>query len=619
MENNRHGQTAASGQRGPQDSGQPIPSLQAAERKARGIWMFGLALLAFAVHASGIPSGFVFDDVFTIQHRSGVDLSHLFRFFTTDQSATFGSNFYRPVLNVWYEVAFALFRAHAPAWHVLSILLHVGCTLLVFRLALLVVEDHFTAGVAAALFAVHPAHVEVISWASAMSDPLMTALMLLSVLAFLRWMEQGKWGWWAASFAAGALCVFTKETAVVMPVVLLATALALRSRPAPAAGEAPVAAYSFSAKPGLPVLAASLPFFAISLLYLGLRHHVLGAFAHNFARSVVNSTSRATTAEMILTWPAALCFYLRHMFWPSAVVPYYPVNIVASWESQDFLLPLAGLMIAAGGLGYLLWRASGWRRFCVCMAWILVPLLPVLYLKAMVPFELVHDRFLYAPLVGFCIAVALVLQWATDRIEARVQVRGFPVIAIVLVLLLSIETLTQMVWWKNDMTLFTRALQVTPDSPRAHVEYDEAYADAYLAAGRYDEAVPLLQDALTIDPRDRDATFALGRIAWIKGDDAAAEKYFTQSLSIQPRYDVWLHLASVEMHRNQIDAAEAAVRHALAMNPGGAGAHAALGTILLARGDQAGAAHEFREELRLFPQSDVAQMGLARATGNPQR
>jgi Flp pilus assembly protein TadD len=79
---------------------------------------------------------------------------------------------------------------------------------------------------------------------------------------------------------------------------------------------------------------------------------------------------------------------------------------------------------------------------------------------------------------------------------------------------------------------------------------------------------------------------------------------------------MWLHLASIQMHRNEVDKAEAAVRQSLAMKPNGAGVHASLGVVLLAKGDRAAAAAEFQEELRLYPQSDVARDGLARATGN---
>jgi len=560
----------------------------AADRRSRLPWMLGLALLAFAVHAFGFLAKFVFDDVFNIEHRSVANWSGLSRFFTSDQSAFFGSNFYRPVLNVWFEVAYGVLGPHAPAWHGLSILLHVACTLLVFRLALAVAENTFVAGVAAALFAVHPAHSEAISWASAMGDPLMTLFLLFSVLAFLRWMEQGNLLWWIASFVAAAACVLTKEPGVMLPVVLLVSALAVRS----------------GARSAKPVLLASFPFFALSAGFLILRQSVLGAFSHPL--------TQASTAQMIYTWPSALLFYLRHMILPPVVAPYYPVFIVQSWKSWQFFGPLLGLTAAAGALGFLLWRAAGGRKFCFCVVWILAPLAPALYVKALAPFELVHDRFLYAPLVGFCIAAALVLGVATQWIEERLQVRVLPLVAVVLVLLLSIESLKQMMWWQNNLTLFTRAVAVTPNNPRAL----GGLADANLALGRYDQAVGFLQQALVVDPQHSPAMFALGRIAWLRGDDATAEKYFLQALAIQPRYDMWLHLASIEMHRNQVDKAEAAVRQALAMNPTGAGAHAALGTILLAEGNRAAAASEFQAELRLYPQSEAAQVGLSRATGN---
>jgi tetratricopeptide (TPR) repeat protein len=596
LENDQHSEAVASPNGGEdlERLSSPISCAQeaAADRRSRLSWMLGLALLAFAARAFGILAKFVFDDVFNIEHRSVADLSGLSRFFTTDSSAFFGSNFYRPVLNVWFEVAYKLLGPNAPAWHVLSILVHVACTLLVFRLALALVgnskAETLVAGVAAALFAVHPAHTEAISWASAMGDPLMTMFLLLSVLGFLRWTKQGNLLWWVASFVAAAACVLTKEPGVMLPVVLLVSALALRC----------------DAKPVKPVLLAALPFFVLSAGFLVLRQHVLGAFSHPL--------TQASTAQMIYTWPSALLFYLRHMILPPVVVPYYPVFIVQSWRSWQFFGPLLGLVAASGALGFLLWRAAGWRKFCFCLAWILAPLAPVLYVKALAPFELVHDRFLYAPLVGFCIAAALVLGVATHWIEERLQCRVLPLVAVVLILLLSIESLKQMLWWQNNMTLFTRAVAVTPNNPRAL----GGLADANLALGHNDEAARLFQRALLLDPQDSPAMFALGRIAWLRGDDTTAEKYLLQALSIQPRYDMWLHLASIEMHRNNLDNAEAAVRQALAMNPTGAGAHAALGIILLTKGDRAAAAAEFQEELRLYPQSDVAQVGLSRATGN---
>ena len=578
----------------------------AADRRAGMLGTLGLGLLAFAVRGPGLFAGFVFDDAFGIEQRTAAHWSHVSAFLTTDQSSIFGSNFYRPVLNLWYELLFALCGTHAPAWHFIGILVHVACTLLVFRLALRVIDHRFAAWLAAALFAVHPAHVEAISWASAMGDPLLTFFMLLSVLAFLRWMEQRGAAWWIVSLLAGAGAIFTTENAVVLPVVLLVTAIGLRSR----------------TRPGLPLLAATIPFFAVAAIFLGVRQAVLHSFSHPL--------TVATTAQMVFTWPAALLFYLRHMFWPSVVVPFYPLQIVKSWNSAEFFAPLIGLVVAFAVLGWLLWQAAGRRKAPVCAAWMFVPLAPALYLKALAPFELVHDRFLYAPLVGFCMAVAFVLQWAAGRIEAQSQAglqpnsqtisqtnskwRVLPLAAFALIPLLGLESVSQMVWWQSNKTLFTRALAITPENPKALV----ALGTAYIAERRYQDGLQLLRRALEIEPRNSAALFSLGRIAWEVGDDASAANYLTQALRIQPRYDMWLHLASIELHRNQLDAAETAVRQATAMNPGGPGVHIAMGAILLERGDRTAAAGEFREELRLHPQSEPALAGLAEATGDSQ-
>ncbi len=575
----------------PEELASPAKSGQAAGtvQGGRSLWIFGLALLVFAVRAPGILAEFVFDDVEGIVHRPPADWSHIPLFFTTNHSAFYGSNFYRPILNIWYEISFGLFGTHAMAWHVTSILVHVICTLLVFRLAFVLVDDFSAAWTAAALFGVHPAHVEAISWASALGDPLMTVFMLLSVLAFLRWMEQGRWVWWLASFVTGTAGIFTKETGVVLPVVLLATVLALRSR----------------AKPGLPVLAATIPFFASMIVFLGLRQNVLQSFSHTL--------TPATSPQMIFTWPSALLFYLRHMFWPSAVVPFYPVFIVSDWKSLQFFGPLSVLIAASALLGYLLWRSTERRNFYVCLTWILIPLAPALYMKALAPFELVHDRFLYAPLVGFCIAAVLVLRWITGHIEARGEGRVFSLVAVALIILFSIETMNQMLWWQNNKTLFTRAVAVTPGCSKALV----CLAGAYMVDGSYARSIPLLQRALKIDPLDSIALFYMGQITSQQGDDSTAADYFVSAIRIRPTYDLWLHLSKVELNMNQVDVAEAAARRSVVMNPIGAGTHAAVAAVLLAKGDRTGAAQEFREELRNFPRSSSAQTGLALATGNP--
>lgn len=552
------------------------------------LWMLGLALVAFASRAVGIGGGLVFDDYFTVAHRTETAWVDVFRGFVANRSQMFGSNFYRPVLGVWYELVFRLFGRHAVGWHLASILLHVACTLLVFRLALLVLENRPVAWIAAAFFAVHPAHVEAVAWASAMGDPLMTAFLLLSVLAFLEWMKSGNVGWWVASLVAAAACFCSKETGVMLPVVLAASAWAY-----PAGNKVK----------RMTVAPALVPFFALVPVFLGVRQMVLPAFSHHLNPS--------SNGEMIATWPSAMLFDLRHMFWPPAVVPFYSLRIVQSWQLPQFFVPLAAVILFAGVFGYLLWRAAGSHKFWFCVAWFAL-LAPTLYLKVFAPFELVHDRFLYAPLVGFCMALSLVLRWATEGLEARNGSRIYLPAAVAIITLWSFQTMSETVWWRNNQTIFTHNVAFAPDNPRALVKL----GDAYVEARRFDEAVPMFQRALVYNPQSSNAMFGLGMMAWRVGDDAKAESYLAQALRIDPRYDEWEFLAKTELHRKRLDAADIAARQSLAMAPTGQGAHGTMGEVLLAKGDRAGAVREFQEELRLFPENEEARAGLARAVNN---
>ena len=267
--------------------------------------MLALTLLTFAVRAAALAGGFVFDDALMFGHRTVVPLRELPLFFFSNHSQIFGSNFYRPVLCIWYELWFRLLGASPVGWHLLGIFLHLACVLLLYRLAMEMLESRTVAFVAAAIFAVHPAQVEAVAWTSAMGDPLMAAFLLLSMLAFLRWLSSGRAGYWIAALLAAEACFCCKETGVVLPVLLLAAAWTY--------GERAVAGRRYS------FWLALIPFFALVLVHLALRRMVLPSFAHQF--------TPISDGSMILTWPSALLFYARHLFWPEAVVPFYPLGL----------------------------------------------------------------------------------------------------------------------------------------------------------------------------------------------------------------------------------------------------------------------------------------------------
>lgn len=139
--------------------------------------------------------------------------------------------------------------------------------------------------------------------------------------------------------------------------------------------------------------------------------------------------------------------------------------------------------------------------------------------------------------------------------------------------------------------------------------------DAYMRVNRMEDAIPLFQHSLTIDPNANTAHFGLGLAAYRLGDYPEAERQLVQALRLKPRYDEWAFLARTELRMGKLEAAERAARVAVGISGGWPGAYEALGEVLLAKGDRSGAAAAFQQELQVDPASQPALEGLAQALG----
>lgn len=543
-----------------------------------------LAVLALAVYAQSLAYNFVYEDRRSILHDALIESwSMVPKYFTTDLSAMQGSNFYRPLTLLYQRLMDSVVGSNAWGWHAGSVLLNLLCVLLVFALARQLLRDTTTAFFAAALYAVHPAHVEAVTWISAAGDPLVTVFVLASAVAFLHWRNGESAAWLAAALASGAAAVLTKDMAVVLPALLSAFLLLPAARPRRAQ------------------LVALAAFWAEAFAFLAVRSHILRGFSHPL--------SGATTAEMMLTWPAAIAFYLRDMVFPVEMTPSYAFGFVHSANSPGFLWPLLALIVLAAGLAWLLRKTADWRLYLVCLAWIVISLAPVMYLKLFVPFEIVHDRYLYIPTIGLCMAAAAAITSLVPGTGSPdgIQLRGL--IAVLLVGVSAAATVGYESWWQSDLTLYKRILNITPDNLSAQLDLSVVLMEHR----QYEAAIRILDPVLQQAPNNAEALFDRGRAAWETGDNATAERCFAQSAQLAPDVKRWLFLASVELRIGKPKEGELAARRALAMAPTEPYAHLALGQALLDEGNKAGAIAEFEEELRLHPDTQGAQQALERA------
>ncbi len=551
-----------------------------------------IAALAFVAYMGSLTFGFVTDDRSQILNNpeihSWASLPGYFTHAVWSVIAPYTpANYYRPIFFVWLRANYMLFGTSSVGWHASAVLLHVIVCVLMFRYVWRLLGSRSIAAVATLLFVLHPVHVESVAWISGATDPLMAVLMLISALAFLQWSANKGLGWYALSLVAGFLAMFTKETALLLPILLVATALTSQLPQATRARRA--------------IFLGSLPFVALVGLYLGAREWALHAFAHN-----VKGIGIATMVE---SWPAVMAFYIRQLIFPVTLSPYYNLDFVHTWRSGQFWLPLLFVVPVLALTVYLIQKAPARRQLWTATLWLVLPLLPVLYLRVFSQRELVHDRYLYLPSLGLCILVAVGFEktasWFSRMPSGKVIVRASYAIIFVL---LGIATVVYQTYWVNDLVLYTRGIKIAPLNDTAVVNLGVIYIEH----GQLQQGMSMFEEEIARNPDNATALFNLGRAEYGLGHYQSAETLVGRAIVLAPgRADWWLMYAGIEIKVGKYEQAEAAARRALAIDPNGNDYHVALGAVLLTRGDREGAAAEFRKELELHPGDPRALQGLA--------
>ncbi len=540
-----------------------------------------LSILTVCVYARSLTLGFVYDDHGLFDNPFILSWKNVLKAFNEDTSLEHASNFYRPLTALWQGLVYKLAATSPIGWHLSAILLYTLCVVLVFRLSVSLLNNRGLAMLAAAVFALHPAHVEAVTWVSDSADPLLTALVLFSALAFLRWLRSGSPVWWATSWLLAAACCFVKETGVLMPALLLVLALCVESTVSEPA-----------------ILMTGFSFLLSSCGFLVLRSHILHGFSHPL--------STAGNREMVLTLPAALWFYFSHLVFPVSLGPCYPLAFVSNWRSEAFVLPLLLLTAILAVTGWLFRRMSERRLFWFCAVWMLVPLAAPLYLKLFPDFELVHDRYLFIPTIAFGVALAAAVRALSSKAPERRANYSLAIATAVLLMASAAETIYCQGVWQSDTSLFQRAVDLTPRNARALVNLGVTK----LQKGDYPEGISLLKRALEIQPNNAFALFDLGNAAWESNDAATAEIYVQRAVALEAHPNWWVVLACAKMKLGKPTEAEWAARRALAIDPGVPKAHMLLGAVQLGQGDSLSAVREFSAELQLNPQDSSAQQAF---------
>ncbi|HZQ90357.1 MAG TPA: tetratricopeptide repeat protein [Terriglobales bacterium] len=507
-------------------------------------------------------------------------------------------NYYRPMFLLWCLLNYSAFGLNPMWWHLSTLVLHLLSTALLFYLARQLLRDDFSATIAALIFGVHPIHIESVAWISGVTDPLLAMFFFGGLLCYLSFRDGRRWGWLLASLALYFFAMGSKETGIVLPLVLLGY-------------EWTVGEKERRRRRSVAVTAA---YGAVAALYLGLRFRALSTFG--------NPVVGLPWQSFPLTWPLLLWFYVRKLFWPVSLSPFYDTPYVTRFDVQLFLLPALALLAAAAA-GWMLWRrlknceaanpdtpsASQVALFALVL--IAAPLLPVMDIVSLEPHEIAHDRYLYLPSAGFALLIAIAVQ----RIPAGERTLfGRPATqvaaALALALAGAIGVATQSVYWANDLLLFYRAVRVAPGS----ISATNNLANALLERKYYDEGIRLHQQILQRDPNYWLSWYNLGNAYTKLGRLEEAQEHIYRAAQLNnSNPNMFLYLGLLQMRMGHYRESEANIREALRIWPTGLGAHNVLGMVLEKQGRVAEAAEEYRRELALDPDQPKVREQLAAA------
>jgi hypothetical protein len=419
-------------------------------------WLvIAVAGLALAASANSIANGFAYDDVALIQTAERVhSMSGWWREFA--QTYWPGGDGYRPLTLIAWRAEW-LFAAGSPAaFHVVSVVLHVATSLAVLWMATAALP-FAPAGITAALYAVHPVHVEAIANVVGQSELFVALLVVLIVGLYLSARLRGavspvRWAGIAVLYAAA--CLF-KEHAIVTPALLLLAETTVVRDATPWRDRL--------AKIRLPLLGLGL----VAAGYLLARSRVVLDGLSGFRPFIVFDALQLSSADRVLTMIGATPEWLRLFLWPARLVTQYAPPAIEVAQGPG-VSQLAGLFVLAGAFGLMIacWRRSPATSFG--LGWLMLTLLPSSNFLVPAGFILA-ERTLLLPSVGAMIALASAVPWVYARVESHRGAQLAAAGALVVILALGVaRSYTRNRVWVNDDRLWRQGVVDSPDSYLAH-------------------------------------------------------------------------------------------------------------------------------------------------------
>jgi hypothetical protein len=363
---------------------------------------------------------------------------------------------------------------NAGGHHFTSVLLHTISVLLLFLLLRQMTGSLWRSAFVAALFAIHPLHVESVAWVAERKDVLSGVFFMLTLLAYLHYVRQPSLARYVTMSILFALGLMSKPMLVTLPLVLLLLdywPLQRQSSP------------------------AKLPMEKIPLLLLSAASSVATVYAQTFTIRSLENLPMSWRLENAFV---SIVIYIGQMFWPANLAVFYPHprDQLPLWLVAFSIALVGAITIAAVALG----RKR--RYILVGWFWYLIMLVPVLGI-VQVGLQGHADRYTYLPHIGLYLLVTWGIVDLTARCRFQRQLLGAA--AVIAVVALTWCAAVQASYWRNSRSLWERTIAVTSNNDVAHTNLGNLFSAR--------EAIPHYEKALQIAPH---TMLPLNNLAWVR-------------------------------------------------------------------------------------------------------
>lgn len=550
----------------------------------------GLVLATVIAYGQLYNSDFVYydDDMYVIENshvNNGITGESISWAFTTGHAYN-----WHPLTWLSHMLDCQLFGTE-PGWHHLTnLLLHLVNTLLLFGVLKRMTGALWQSGFVAAVFALHPLHVESVAWISERKDVLSTLFWLLTMAAYVRYFKRPSLSRYLLTLLAFSLGLLSKPMLVTLPFVLLLL------------DYWPLGRFKFeqTTKDTEPqirksAIAASQWRVIYQLIWEKVPFLALAAVSSIVTFLVQRSGGalvQTGTLSLDVRIANSLVSYLRYvakMIYPGRLAVFYP------YHSLSLLLAIACFVILVAVTAAVIYVGRRRQYLPVGWFWYVGTMVPVIGL-VQVGSQSIADRYTYVPLIGLFIIIA----WGASELSARWRyqkiVLGICSATVLTILLIS--TRMQVRHWQNSFTLFEHTLAVTEGNSITH----NHYGAFLLQQRRFDQALAQFNEALRISPGFHEVRKNRGSALLDMGKFDEAIATFGELLLAAPDWPdahYWLGVAYAQ--KGAYQQAIKPFKEALRLSPGWPEAYNDLALVYLLLANYDLAIENYKQALRLKP------------------